>query len=90
MAKWISELYVRGEIDIVSTDWVMTGIRAGKVGQLQDMKWDLKENGEVKPELTYEKIAPRLRVLIAEDSLVRPVGTEEWVPIDKIHFEYLE
>lgn len=90
IAKWISELFVRGEIDIISTDWVMTGIRAGKVGQLQDMKWDLKENGEIKPELTYETIAPRLKVLIAEDSLVKPVGTEEWVPIDKIHFEYLE
>lgn len=90
MAKWVSELYVRGEIDIVSTDWVMTGIRAGRVGQLQDMKWDLKENGEVKPDLTYETIAPRIRVLIAEDSQVKPVGTENWVPIEKIHFEYLQ
>ncbi|KAH0786117.1 hypothetical protein GPJ56_009794 [Histomonas meleagridis] len=89
MAKWVSELFVRGEIEIVETDWVMTGIRAGRVGQLQEMKWDLKENGVETSGNTYEKLAPRLRVLIAEDSLVRPEGTQEWIPIDKIHFDYL-
>lgn len=89
MAKWVSELFARGEIEIVSTDWVMTGIRAGRVGALQEMKWDLQENGEIKSGLTYEAIAPRYRVLVAEDSLVRPEGTTDWIPIDKIKFEYL-
>ena len=89
VAKWVSELFVRGEIEVVETDWVMTGIRAGKVGQLQEMKWDLQENGVVTTGNTYEKLAPRARVLAAEDAMVRPDGTETWIPVDKIKFEFL-
>ncbi|OHS95710.1 hypothetical protein TRFO_10349 [Tritrichomonas foetus] len=89
MAKWVSELFVRGEIDIVSTDWIMTGIKAGKVGQLQEIRWDLQENGVVTTGNSYEKLAPRQRVLAAEDAMVRPEGTEAWIPVDKIKFEFL-
>lgn len=89
VAKYVSELFLRGETKIVETDWVWTGINAGKVGELEEMKWDLEENGEVTKNRTAAELAPRLRVLIAEDARVRIDGTEEWIPIDKINFTYL-
>ena len=45
MAKWVSELFVRGEIEVVEIDWVMIGIRAGRIDMLQSLKWDMMENG---------------------------------------------
>jgi hypothetical protein len=89
MAKWVSELFVRGEAEIVGTDWVMTGIRGGKVGYLSDLKWDLEENEKVTSNHSAEELAPRARVLAAEDARVRISGTEEWVPVEKIKFNYL-
>jgi hypothetical protein len=89
VAKWVSELFVRGEAEIVGVDWVMTGIRAGKVGYLEDLKWELEENGIVTSNHTAEDLAPRARVLAAEDSRVRIEGSEDWIPIEKIKFNCL-
>ena len=89
MAKWVSELFVRGEIEVVEIDWVMIGIRAGRIDMLQSLKWDMMENGVLSENLSCETIAPRLKVLIAEESTVRICGTDEWILIEKIHFDYL-
>ena len=89
VAKYVSELFLRGETKIIETDWIWTGINAGRVGYLEELKWDLEENGEVTKNRTAAELAPRLRVLIAEDARVRLDGTEEWIPIDKINFTYL-
>lgn len=89
MAKWVSELFVRGEIEVVEIDWVMIGIRGGRIDKLQSLRWDMMENGKLAEDLSYADMAPRLKVLIAEESTVRIRGTEEWIPIEKIHFDYL-
>jgi hypothetical protein len=89
MAQWVSELFVRGEIEVIETDWVMTGIRAAKIGYLEEIKWDLEENGVVSGGHSGEELAPRARVLAAEDARVKIEGTEEWVPVEKINFKVL-
>ena len=41
IAKWISELYSRGETDIFERDWIMIGISGGKISKILEMKWYL-------------------------------------------------
>jgi hypothetical protein len=89
MAKWVSELFARGEVAIIETDWAMAGVHAGKVGWLQELKWDLEENGVVTSGHSAETLKPRARVLAAEDARVRIEGTENWVPVEKINFAVL-
>ena len=88
-AKYISELYTRGEADIFDRDWVLIGISAGKIGQILEMKWEVRTEGEVTGPFTGPELAPKARVLAAMDAVVRPLGTEEWIPIEKINFGIL-
>jgi hypothetical protein len=67
----------------------MTGIRGGKVGYLSELKWDLEENDKVTSGHSAEELAPRARVLAAEDARVRISGTDEWIPVEKIKFNFL-
>jgi hypothetical protein len=89
LAKWVSELFARGEVAVIETDWVMAGVHAGKVGWLQELKWDLEENGKVTEGHTAVELKGRQRVLEAEDARVRIEGTDNWVPIEKINFTVL-
>jgi hypothetical protein len=89
LAKWVSELFARGEVGVIETDWAMAGIHAGKVGWLQELKWDLEENGVVTGGHTAETLKPRARVLAAEDARVRIEGTDDWVPVEKVNFTVL-
>ena len=88
-AKYISELWVRGEINIIQHTWVLVGMNAGKIAQIQEIKWDLRENGQDSSGHTAQELAPRARVLAAEDALVKPEGTEEWIPVQNIQFDYI-
>lgn len=88
IAAWVSELFVRGEIKIIDAGWAMTGLNAGKIGWMEELKWDLEENGEIIPDQTAETLGKRHRVLCAEDARVRIAGTEEWIPIEKIDFKF--
>jgi len=89
IAKWISELYTRGEVDIFERDWILIGISAGAVSMIIDMKWDLLSEGKITGPFTSEELGKRHRVLCALDSQVKKVGTEEWFPIEKIKFGLL-
>lgn len=89
IAKYISELWIRGEIHIIEQSWAMIGINAGKISAIQEMKWDLLENGQETTNHTADELAKRARVLAAEDSLVRPSGSSEWVPVQKIDFNII-
>ena len=88
-AKYISELYTRGEADIFDRDWVLMGISAGRIGQILDMKWDVLVEGQITGPFPSIELGPKARVLAAQDATVRPTGTEEWIPIDKINFGIL-
>lgn len=89
VAMWVSELFVRGETDIIEHDWAFTGVNAGRVGLLEELKWDLEENGTVVTGMMAPELARRHRVLCAEDARVRVDGTEEWVLIEKLNFACL-
>ena len=88
-AKYISELYTRGEADIFDRDWVLMGISGGRVGQILDMKWEVSTEGKITGPFQSAELGPKARVLAAMDSTVRPVGTETWIPIEKINFAIL-
>lgn len=89
-AKYISELYARGETDIFERDWVLMGISGGRIGSLLDMKWELNSENKITGPFTSVELAPKARVLAAMDSLVREQGTEKWIPIEKINFAMLK
>lgn len=89
-AKYISELYSRGEVDIFERDWVFLAISAGRIGQILEMKWNVKNEEGVTGPFSSMDLAPKARVLAAMDSLVNIVGTEEWIPIQKINFAMLK
>lgn len=89
MAKWISELFLRGEIEIIETDWILCGLNAGKIDSLQKIKWELLKGDKVTGPFSAEEIAPKEKVLDAKEAKVRPVGTEEWIPVKNIQFHIL-
>jgi hypothetical protein len=67
----------------------MAGVHAGKVGWLQELKWDLEENGTVSGGHTAAALKPRERLRTAEDARVKIEGTDDWVPIEKINYVVL-
>ncbi|EAX94543.1 hypothetical protein TVAG_300760 [Trichomonas vaginalis G3] len=90
-AKYISELYARGEVDIFERDWVFLGISAGRIGDILEMKWNVKNEEGITGPFTSLELAPKARVLAAMDSLVSVAGKEEnWLPIDKLNFAMLK
>lgn len=89
LAKWISELFIRGEIEIIETDWILCGLNAGKIDQLQQIKWELKKGDKITGPFSAEELAPKEKVLDAKEAMVRPVGNEEWIPVKKIQFHIL-
>ena len=90
IAKYVSELYSRGETDIFERDWTLIGISAGRIGKILDTKWEVKTEGKISEPMMSLEITPKARVLAAMDSEIREVGTEEWIPIEKINFATLK
>lgn len=86
LAAWISELYMRGELDVLEKTWPLTALNGGMLDELLSSKWIVKTAKKTYDPATPEEIGPKHKVYVAKDAQMCREGTEEWYPVAEIDF----